>query len=620
MILNSLVRLAHNEQLLGMPGYVKMPIQWRVILGRDGSIKRIEHLQQKRQEQRGKRTKTIKFYPEELLPQRRSRGGTAVVADLLVDKAQYTMGLGKPGDTKRARLSTCLGDFISVTAQIAADTKDDGVEAMLKALRAIQTDPKATLAKSGWTDGEGKPTPQGDAFVLQPPKEWKTNHLIGFWYDDDYVWRRPAVIRWVAKYFAPEQPTDEAGDLCLVTGKWSVPARVHNQIDLAGDTGRLPLISFNQTAFEHHGRKKNENAPVSEEVATAYFIALRRLLDRDPARASDGQKLDRRNLLLTLDTTVVYWADWGPEESDPILENDPIAALTVQERNMQITRLYSAPWQGSPPGFHDHHTLHVLILTRVKSRVILRAPILSTLGEVARSVGTYFDETDICPRGPNERDHRAVRWLSEATISKEVSSMTVPPEMAAQLFLCAIDDRRPYPKELLAAVLRRVRANDGEGISTRRAGLIKAVLNRYSRLNPTSSQEFTVSLQEDRPDPPYQLGRLLAVLEQIQAEAINDVNATILDRHLGAVMATPALVYPKLLKLSHHHISKLQKKKPGFAVKLGKLLDSIISHLDSFPPRLEMSEQGSLLIGYHHQRAERFRSSKNDQSSKEDEQ
>jgi CRISPR-associated protein Csd1 len=318
--------------------------------------------------------------------------------------------------------------------------------------------------------------------------------------------------------------------------------------------------------------------------------------------------LPKRNVRLTGDTTIVYWADWMPGTSDPIAEGcDPIAALGPNELAEQPTALLTAPWRGTAPHFDDSPCLHVLTLTRVKSRVIVRAPVLTTIGKVADAVQTFFKETRICPRFAGERVRYGVRFLSEATISKEVTSAKVDPKLATQLLLCAIDKYRPYPLSALAAVIRRIRANDNEGVSTRRVALIKAVLERTRRLNSDITiKEFPVSLDEARPESAYQLGRLLALLEWIQADAIDDINATILDRHMGAVMATPSLVLPKLLKLSHHHISKISKSRTGAAVNHSKRLDKIIDRIAAFPARLELAEQGLLLIGYHHERTARF--------------
>ena len=70
-------------------------------------------------------------------------------------------------------------------------------------------------------------------------------------------------------------------------------------------------------------------------------------------------------------------------------------------------------------------------------------------------------------------------------------------------------------------------------------------------------------------------------------------------------MASPGLVFPRLLKLSHHHLSKIGGESPGREVNLIQLYDAIMARL---PPELPVTqrlvEQGTFMIGYHHQRAD----------------
>ena len=66
-----------------------------------------------------------------------------------------------------------------------------------------------------------------------------------------------------------------------------------------------------------------------------------------------------------------------------------------------------------------------------------------------------------------------------------------------------------------------------------------------------------MSLNEQSTIPAYVLGRLFAVLEKVQQEAIGNINASIKDRYFTSACASPASVFPVLLRLSQHHISKV---------------------------------------------------------------
>ena len=69
--------------------------------------------------------------------------------------------------------------------------------------------------------------------------------------------------------------------------------------------------------------------------------------------------------------------------------------------------------------------------------------------------------------------------------------------------------------------------------------------------------KLAYSSQAQSAIPAYVLGRLFAVLEKVQQEAIGDVNASIKDRYFTSACASPASVFPILLRLSQHHIAKV---------------------------------------------------------------
>jgi len=140
-----------------------------------------------------------------------------------------------------------------------------------------------------------------------------------------------------------------------------------------------------------------------------------------------------------------------------------------------------------------------------------------------------------------------------------------------------------------------------------RAAAIKAYLlrkYRYQSHNPFE-EILTMALNEQSTIPAYLLGRLFAVLEQAQKEAIPEAKATIKDRYFTSACASPASVFPILLRLSQHHISKAEY---GYARE--HQIQNILNRLDveqnPIPARLTLDEQGVFILGYYHQRAARF--------------
>lgn len=158
-----------------------------------------------------------------------------------------------------------------------------------------------------------------------------------------------------------------------------------------------------------------------------------------------------------------------------------------------------------------------------------------------------------------------------------------------------------YPETLLAAVLRRVRAeasNKYDNVSFERAALLKALLIRNHH------KEITMSLDPNRPEASYQLGRLFAVLEHLQSHAQGSLNATIRDRYYGSASSTPIAVFPTLIKLSAHHLAKLDKQ--NFVHWYEKMMTEIMGHLDEWPTHLSLKDQALFALGYYHQKQDLY--------------
>jgi CRISPR-associated protein Csd1 len=156
---------------------------------------------------------------------------------------------------------------------------------------------------------------------------------------------------------------------------------------------------------------------------------------------------------------------------------------------------------------------------------------------------------------------------------------------------------------VLAAAVLRTRAE--QEITPERAALIKAVINRHRRATGAEREELTVALDPANPDPAYRLGRLFAALERAQETASPGLNATIRDRYYGAASSTPVTVFPRLLDLKNHHISKIESTPTR--AWLERLIGEIVDGIPKIPPHLSLIQQGDFAIGYYHQRQDFFR-------------
>jgi CRISPR-associated protein Csd1 len=143
-----------------------------------------------------------------------------------------------------------------------------------------------------------------------------------------------------------------------------------------------------------------------------------------------------------------------------------------------------------------------------------------------------------------------------------------------------------------------------------RVALIKAVLNRRKRYYPDTTHYPEVKREMDPTNNSegYILGKLMAVLERIQQAAMENVNASVIDRYFSGASASPKSVFVRLLKNARHHARKAKDNAStaGIAFLTERLIDELTSRFDpknnGFPAHLDLEQQGLFVLGYHQMR------------------
>jgi CRISPR-associated protein Csd1 len=194
------------------------------------------------------------------------------------------------------------------------------------------------------------------------------------------------------------------------------------------------------------------------------------------------------------------------------------------------------------------------------------------------------------------------RWDDKKS---KFNTENVSPQLAGDLARSVLTGAA-YPQSLLATMIRRIHS-DGE-VAYARVAAIKACLVRNSRLrgNPL---EVTVKLNPAETNAGYNCGRLFALLEKAQTDSADgELNSTIKDRYFSSASTSPALVFPRLFRLSQHHLAKLET---GYKISYDRRLGEVMGLLDRFPRQLALEDQGRFVIGYFHQRQDLYTSKKN---------
>ena len=522
--------------------------------------------------------------PRELRVPTHVKRSSGVAANFLCDNCTYLLGADEKGKPDRA------GQCFEACSRLH-HTLLDGVEVPAA---------KAILAYfDHWNPAQAAVHP-----LLAPI--WKeitgnANLIFGYEAADHshlLVNEDPAIqAAWQAYYDAP--PADTAQPVqCLVTGKEAPAALLHPSImGVAGaQSSGASLVSFNAPSFCSFGHEQGQNAPVSEYAAFAYTTALNLLI------------ADRNHCQHVGDTTIVCWAEnaepayqdamsmflFGDDDAGGLQDSDVQAALKRLAAGQTISL------QGTDLSPDQH--FYVLGLAPNAARISVRFFLRDTFGAFARNLQAHADALEIV-RPANDRFPTLPLWalVNETTRVSPGQKPKPSPQLAGDLLRAVLTGGR-YPATLLNGVTMRIRAE--QNVTRGRAAILKAYYLRNDPDNDSNKEVFTVSLNAST-NLPYVLGRLFSVLEAVQSAANPGINTTIRDRYFNSACATPAMVFPTLLKLAQKHLQKLPE---GRAVHFNRQITELMDFVPEtgFPARLSLPDQGKFEIGYYHQTQKRF--------------
>ena len=561
-------------------GYSLGKISFALIISPGGDVVDVADLRQ----QSGK-----KLLPTSLTIPRLGKPTSGVNPDFMWGKTGYLLGVGSK-DSKRIEKE--YAEFRDYHRSFLDGCTDPSLQALLKFLKR-------------WKPEQFQP-PLFNAEMLDSNLVFRLDGQLQYLHDlpaAQAIWSRL------------QAGTDSKEGMCLVTGQRQSLARLH--LDINGvknaHTAGAKIVSFNKESSCSYGKEQGGNAPVSEQVVFCYATALNHLL------RVDGKNHQRLQLG---DATTVFWAESSENSQAHAAEvlfwemlNPPADDASETERLRQALAAVASgrALRELNPEMEDDTRLYVLGLSPSDSRLSIRFWETGSLHSFALRLAEHFQDLALQPQ-PWKTEPAMWRLLHATAPSRDGKSKAedIPPQLAGELTRAILTGSR-YPRSLLNTIIMRLRA-DGD-ISGTRVALCKAVLARDLRLGVKGiNEEIPMSLDKEASNPGYRLGRLFAVLESAQHHALGGkVNATIRDRYYGAASATPATVFPMLLRNTQNHLSKVRKEKPGLAVTLEKEISEIIDGLPpQFPRSLRLEDQGRFAIGYYHQSQARFGHSKDE--------
>lgn len=472
--------------------------------------------------------------------------GAAETPNFMVDKADYIFGMCGSSEKQVYRKQ-----FEKLVHKASADSNDEGVAAVKNFLR--KWNPRESADLEGWKE------------ICGNNGKWVAFRLQG---ETGFIHERTAIKKLWSKFIAKEIYPE---GFCFVDGQKHPIQPQYAQFRFGSGAA---LVSFNERAYESYGKKRGENAPISVEAEFKSAAALKHLLRSKKQRLRIG------------DATTVFWTERESAVETfmgQVLNPSPDSADAVP-----VQKFLEAVRAGKMPAEIEHEgdvKFYILGLSLNKARLALRFWHVCSVKEMMNRLQRHF--TDLEMEHKPERD---IEFPGIWHLLKETARETkdISPLLSGALTRSILTGAS-YPQNLYQGVLGRIRAS--QNVNYLKAAILKAVLQRNHK------KEVPMSLDPNKKDVAYLLGRLFAVLEKAQLDALGKINATIKDRFFGSASATPATVFPRLLRLAQHHIEKSE-----YGHVSDRRIAEIMEHVGLFPKHMGLEDQGLFAIAYYQQK------------------
>jgi CRISPR-associated protein Csd1 len=596
-------RLAENDPTSVAPlGYSWQPISFVVVLSADGNDFTVEHIGK---ESKGRREPEIRQ-----VFGNGGRSGPTPKPFFLWDNPLYVFGI-PPKDRSPSWANERFEAFREYHIGIAEELSEPALLAL------------ATFLNKWATGGR----------ELDPEMLGTHSGIFRIQGEMEFLHEKPAVREWWENQLENSIESRETGQ-CLITGEIGPIAKIHeprvgSNIDGARPSAKLVSVNTPFKAGNSYGKTHCYNSPVSVKASFEYSTALTRL-----ARHGNSQRIKIG------DATCVFWTD-GYSRAEKLFGR--ILEHSEPEDDGKKAELYavlSKISKGRFPGElgKPETPFYILGLSPNKARISVRFWHESSLGELIERLYQHFSDLEAlsseaalfmrkAQRASDEsRERDSVRDSTPAYPPdiRDLLNETIPtkkgfpdvektsPLLAGSL-LNSILANTTYPAPLWLAVLNRIRIDglidpekriEWRSARHRRVQLIKACLTRYLRAtNQRKDDTMEIYLNKAHPEPAYQCGRLMAVLNFVQEVALGKVNASVARRFLSAVSTSPAAHIGRLqVRAEVGHLPKLKGNLPDF---LRDELKAINGQLrDAIPKKLNHVGQSFFVLGFYHELAD----------------
>ena len=217
----------------------------------------------------------------------------------------------------------------------------------------------------------------------------------------------------------------------------------------------------------------------------------------------------------------------------------------------------------------DHGVFYLLAYSGNVARFVVRQWVELPAEGLRAALASWFGD---CETANSEHPHLSIQAYAASlgVLRRDQGKLLEPPPHGAvEALVRTALLGTPVPANYLGLALARARAEvrltrSDDGLTAyiarrrmdARVGLLHLILNRHHlKENPMPAH-----LDESRGDPAYVAGRLFAVRESLQAWALGDVNASIVEKFFERASSNPASVAQPLAVLTQQHLGGIKRK------------------------------------------------------------
>lgn len=499
-----------------------------------------------------------------------------VAPNLAADDVQYVLGWAD-ADSNPQRVAQCHDAFVDLTRRWA-----DSPEG--------QQDRIAQAVARFYASGES------GRLCADPQITAKQRVLITV--DGAAAYRAPSVQSFWAQEVARRKGGGRSG-LCLVCGQTrplldTLPGKVPARL-VPGASNDAALVSINERVFGYDLTTQLACSPICITCGEGISAGLVRVLGSDDTTSFGGQ-----------DSRLAWWV------TEPVKRNPMKLILGADPK--QIRELIRSVHKGQPRKAADSAKFCALTVGGNVARVMVRDWLELPLTKVEESTAAWFEHSEIVTLHPEEPEYQSLerlvrvtgRWIRNEKRYAAIGAKGADrPDGVQRDLLRAALRGIPLPPSLLTHLLHRVRT-DGR-LDTPRAALIRLALLRL----PYTTETPMPGLDPTNTDPSYVAGRLFAALDAVQHDAFEGkINTTYANRYFAGAVTNPRSALIAGRKLADAWLRKFRGPRKGIAVNHRRELDDLFDLLDAgsgIPRRANSAQQSLFLLGYHHQRAHRFK-------------